>query len=190
MAKEININETETAPDDRVSGAGLDAMTGSPRSGGIEHLDFISALVLMVLCVFSSVLALSYYVKSKKEFYASPGFMPMLIGVILFLLSLSLLVQSLKGSSLKERFGQAAAAFRRGTGSRRFFNSAAGLAIFGVYIYALLRFLPFWLASFIFLAAVFMYLRASGIVKCVIIAALSIGGIVLLFQIAFRVPMP
>jgi hypothetical protein len=193
MALEKNINETESgtgggAPDRR--DAGIDTMTGSVRSEGIEHLDFISAIVLMVLCVFSSVLALSYYVKSGKEFYASPGFMPMIIGVILFILSVSLLTQSLKGSSAKERFGQAAAALRRGTGSRRFFNSITGLAMFGVYIYVLLRFLPFWLASLILLMAVFIYLKASGIVKCIIIASLSIGGIVLLFQIAFRVPMP
>jgi hypothetical protein len=164
--------------------------TDITKPGGIAHLDFITALVLMAVSVISACMAYGYYVKSRKEFYASPGFMPVIIAVILFLLSLSLLFQSLKDSSFKERFRQALGAIPRGLKSKYFKNSIIALGMFAVYIYGLLRLIPFWLSSLILLFGIFAYLKASKIIFCAIIAVLSTGGIVLLFQIAFHVPMP
>jgi hypothetical protein len=170
--------------------AGIDAMTGTERLTGKEHLDFAASVILMAVCLCAIVLSFGYYTRSKAMFYASPGLMPVIIAGSLFIMSLVLLFKSVKGSSVKQRFIQVMKAVPGGLKSKRFRNSVVALGMFGVYIYLLLPLLPFWLSSFIVLLASLLYLKASTVIKCIIIAALSIGGIVLLFQVAFRVPMP
>jgi hypothetical protein len=165
-------------------------LTAADKPGRMGHLDFITALVLMLVCAVVIAAAFGYYVKSRKQFYASPGFMPVIIAGSLFLLALSLMRQSLKGSSVKERFNQVRQALPRGLKSGRFKNSMTGLVFFGLYIFVLMRFLPFWLASLILVFATLVYLKASKLILCAVISVLSIGGIVLLFQIIFHVPMP
>jgi hypothetical protein len=162
--------------------------TAAPRD--MKHLDFITSLVIMALSVFVVISAHGFYVKSRKAFYASPGFMPAIIAGALFLLALYLMVQSLNKSSVKECCIRLVEALPRGLKSVRFKNTIIGLALFAVYVYILLRFLPFWLASTILLFACFVYLKAAKLVKSAVIAVLSAAGIVLLFQIVFRVPMP
>ena len=179
-----NGNQTEEDNDD------IYDATGVTSKDNIKHLDFITSIVLMLVCIVYSVMAYGYYVKSKSPFYASPGFMPIIIAVSLFLLSLSLMLQSLKNSSLKENIRRFLEAIPRGVKSIRFRQSIIGLAIFWVYIFVLMRFLPFWLSSLILVFSSFLFLKAAKPVKSAIIAILSVGGIVLLFQFIFRVPMP
>ena len=165
-----------------------DSNAAAPKD--MKHLDFITSLVLMGISIFTVILSYGYHVRSRKAFYISPGFMPIIIAAALFLLAITLMRQSLNESSLKECLGRLMEAIPRGLKSLRFRNTVIGLAIFAVYIYVLLRYLPFWLASVILLFACFMYLKAAKFVKSVIISILSVAGIVLLFQIIFRVPMP
>ena len=156
----------------------------------MKHLDFITSLVLMAVSVYVVIESHGYYIRSRSEFSVSPAFMPTIIAGALFLLAISLMYQSLKNSSLKEIFGRLREGIPRGIKSARFRNTIVGLAIFAIYIYVLLRYLPFWLASIIVLFGCFVYLKAAKIVKSAIIAIVSAGGIVLLFQVLFRVPMP
>jgi hypothetical protein len=191
MAEERNDNEVKpekAGVEERI--AGIDAMTGTERLEGKEHLDFAASVILMGVCVCAVVLSWGYYLKSKAVFYASPGFMPIIIAGSLFIMALALFLKSIKGSSVKARFLQILEALPGGVKSKRFLNSLVALGLFGVYIYVLLPLLPFWLSSFIVLLASLLYLKASTVIKCIIIAAIGIGGIVLLFQVAFRVPMP
>ena len=162
----------------------------TPVQKDMKHLDFITSLVVMGVAIYTAVTAYGYYVKARTQFYASPGFMPTIIAGALFLLALYLMVQSLNKSSVKELVSRICEALPRGLKSARFKNTIIGLAFFAVYIYVLLRFLPFWLASIILLFACFVYLKAAKLVKSAVIAILSAVGIVLLFQVIFRVPMP
>ena len=162
----------------------------TPEPGDMKHLDFVTSVVLMGLSIGVIIVSRGYYLRSRSPFYASPGFMPIILASALFLLALSLMYQSLNKSSLKECLGRIREGIPRGLKSLRFRNTVIGLAIFAVYIYVLIRLLPFWLASIILLFACFMFLKAAGVVKSAIISILSVAGIVLLFQIIFRVPMP
>ncbi|MDR1318637.1 MAG: tripartite tricarboxylate transporter TctB family protein [Treponema sp.] len=186
--KDTDVKPEKAAKDEGI--AGIDAMTGTEHLEGKEHLDFAASVILMAVCVFALVLSWGYYLKSKAKFYASPGFMPIIIAGSLFIMALVLFLKSIKGSSVKQRFFQILEALPGGLKSKRFLNSLVALGMFGVYTYVLLPLLPFWLSSFIVLLASLLYLKASTVIKCIIIAAISIGGIVLLFQVAFRVPMP
>ena len=164
--------------------------TEPAKPQNMKHLDFITSLVIMGVSVYTIVSAHGFYLKSRKAFYASPGFMPTIIAAALFLLAIYLMYQSLNKSSVKEIFGRLIEAIPGGIKSLRFRNTLIGLAIFAVYIFVLLRLLPFWLASAILLFGCFIYLKAAKFVKSAIITILSVAGIVLLFQIIFRVPMP
>jgi hypothetical protein len=188
MAEKPGMTESEKPDPDEANE--IDPLTGAVRSDGREYLDFAASIVLFGVCIFSGILAYGYYVRSGKIFYASPGLMPIIIAGSLFIFSLNLFVYSIKGSSVKVRVKQLIEAVPRGLKSKRFLNSAAALGMFWIYIFFLLKFLPFWLASLILLIAVFIYLKASSVIKCILIGACSIGGIVLLFQVAFRVPLP
>jgi hypothetical protein len=164
--------------------------SGIPAKKDMKHLDFATSLVIMGVSVYTFYQSYGFYTRSRKAFYASPGFMPAIIAGALFLLGIYLLYQSLNKSSLKELFGRLGEAIPRGLKSARFKNTIIGLAIFGLYIFVLLRYLPFWLASVILLFGCFIYLKAAKIIKSAVIAILSAVGIVLLFQVIFRVPMP
>jgi hypothetical protein len=164
--------------------------SSAPVQKDMKHLDFITSLVIMALSIYTAVTAYGYYVKSRSAFYASPGFLPTIIAGALFLLAINLFLKSLNKSSLKELLHRLREAIPRGLKSVRFKNTIIGLAFFAVYIYILLRFLPFWLASIILLFVCFVYLKAAKPVKSAVIAVLSAVGIMLLFQVAFRVPMP
>jgi hypothetical protein len=65
-----------------------------------------------------------------------------------------------------------------------------GILILGFYTFVLMAILPFWIASIIFLAVMMMYLKATKIWKILLISALSIGAVVLLFQVGFNAALP
>ena len=165
--------------------------SGAPAPKDMKHLDFVTSLVVLGVSIFVLHYSQGLFQRSlREEFYASPGFMPTIIAVALLLLGLKLLSQSLSKTSLKEIFGRLLEATPRGLKSARFKNTVAGLAIFALYIFVFLRYLPFWLASILVLFGCFMYLKAAKPLKSAIIAITSAVGIVLLFQEVFRVPMP
>lgn len=161
-----------------------------------EHLDFLTAIILLIVSVAAIILSLGYWRDLGGEFYASPGFMPTIIAAFLIVMAVTLLLQSVKGSSVAERCRQLGAALPRTLRSRTFWRAVIGLAIFAVYIFGMLGRLPFWLASFLVLFAILLYLNLEGkvqlkpVLKLLLIAVLSVAGIVLLFQVAFSVPMP
>lgn len=189
------MNENEVIKEEIDNGSGQEPVTPEPAEQSsvkdMKHLDFITSIVVMALAVYVAHQSNQFFIRSPREhFYASPGFMPAIIATALFLLGLSLFIQSLKDSSIKKNFIRLVEATPNGLKSARFKNTVIGLAIFALYIFVLLRFLPFWLASIIVLFSCFMYLKAAKPLKSAIIAILSAGAIVLIFQELFRVPMP
>ena len=154
------------------------------------HLDFASAIILFIACVFLAFRSWGYYVASGELFYASPGFTPLIILSVLMLLSISLFIQSLKGSSVGQRVGEIIDALPVGLKSKSFKNIMAALLMFGVYIYVMLRFLPFWIASILLLFFVFVYLESASLIKSALISVASVAGIVAIFQVIFNVRLP
>lgn len=161
---------------------------------GKEHLDFLVSIILFVICIAAIILSVGYWKASKTVFYASAGFMPILIAGGLALMSVIQFLGSLKNSSISERCAQVACAIPAGLRSPVVWRAVGGLAIFAIYIFMLLGRLSFWLASFLTLFASLLYLNwtkeVKAILRLAVIAALSITGIVVLFQVIFSVPMP
>ena len=159
-----------------------------------SHLDFLTAIVLIIASIAVIVTSIGYWKKQGCLFYESAGFMPTIIGAALLIMNIRLLTESLHSASVSKQLIRLKEAFLKTAKSRRVHKSIIGLGIFAVYVYFMLGRLPFWLASVIALAAVLIYVHfdksVKTTVKMLIIAALAIACIVGLFQYAFSVPMP
>lgn len=159
-----------------------------------SHLDFLTAIVLIIASIAVIITSIGYWKKQGCLFYESAGFMPTIIGAALLIMNIRLLTESLHSASVGKQIIRLKEALQRTVKSKRVHKSIVGLGIFAVYVYFLLGRLPFWLASVISLAAVLIYVHfdktVKTTVKMLIIAAIAIACIVGLFQYAFSVPMP
>ncbi len=130
------------------------------------------------------------------EFSVSPGFIPCVLGIALILFSIIHLLSCLKmeGKSsaevLRIRWAEVGAWIKKNRKSVDIAFTIGAVAIMAVYTYILMELLPFWAASMIFLAALFMYLRAGKWWKNLIIAVLAVALIVVVFQYCFNAALP
>jgi uncharacterized BrkB/YihY/UPF0761 family membrane protein len=65
-----------------------------------------------------------------------------------------------------------------------------GCIMMFIYTFFLMQWLPFWLASIIFLIAMFLFLRIGKPWKAVVLAVLVVALIVLLFKYGFGAALP
>jgi len=158
------------------------------------HLDFLTAVILIAVSVFVAVSGIVYWQQQDVIFYESAGFMPVIIAAGLFVMALRLLKESLGYDSVKSFIERLKASLTVTVQSNNVHRALVGLFVFGVYVFFLLGRMQFWLASFIALGAVLVFVRYDGkwqtVLKMLVIAALCVAGIVGLFQFAFEVPMP
>ena len=158
------------------------------------HLDFLTATILILVSIAVIITSIGYWQRQRVTFYESAGFMPVLIAGGLLIMSVRLLREALNQDSVRHFIGRLKVSFGQTVRSNTVHRAIVGLVIFAIYVFALLGRLPFWLASFLSLAAVLVFVRYDGTLKTalkmIFIAALCVAGIVGLFQFAFAVPMP
>ena len=73
------------------------------KNQGMPKADFVMGLILMassVLIVFES-LRIPRFEKDWGGFYAAPGFVPLILGITLFVMSLALFVRAVKNQGYK-----------------------------------------------------------------------------------------
>ena len=152
--------------------------------------DFGTAILLMVFSVWAIFESRNYHSFSGDEIYIQPGFAPMLICAFIFIMAVFLLKDSLQGSSIKARTVELKNGIAAGLKSKALWNAVAGLGIFAIYIYVLLKYMPFWAATFIVLMATFTYIKAGTPVKRLIVSVAGTALVILIFQVIFAVPLP
>ena len=54
-----------------------------------EHLDFLTSIILFIVCAVAIILSIGYWKKLGGEFYASPGFMPTIISGALLVMAVT-----------------------------------------------------------------------------------------------------
>ncbi|MDD4082064.1 MAG: tripartite tricarboxylate transporter TctB family protein [Sphaerochaetaceae bacterium] len=169
-------------------------VVGEEKQRPIGHLDFITAIILFVMSVATIITSIGYWREQKIDFYASAGFLPIIIAGVLLVLSVILFFNSLKESSLKQRNIEIKDAFIRTIKSKNFHRAIIGLLICIIYVYFLLGKYLFWFATFVGLAALLIFncreYKLKNIIKAIIIAALGDVLIIVIFQYVFNVPMP
>lgn len=152
--------------------------------------DFAVSIVLIAFSIWAMITARGYRSYFGDEFYIQPGFTPTVICAAILGMSIILLIKSLRGSSLKERCVQIKDGVVNGVKSKEFWNIVAAIVLFALYIFVLLKYLPFWLATGIIIAAILFYLRAVKWWKILIIAAGSTALIILIFKVIFGTLLP
>jgi hypothetical protein len=166
-----------------------------------KNKDFLVSLALFVLGIYvicESAGIYKYAAKAPfniKTLNISPGFLPLVLGAALAVLSLILLFKTIAGqkglvASLKEQGKDLAQWFKELPKNKDFINMALGIIIMGIYSILLLKPLHFWLSSLIFLFGLMVFLHVDKIWKIGLISLGSVGAVILLFQVIFRASLP
>jgi hypothetical protein len=159
------------------------------KDQGMPKADFIMGLILMafsLLIIFES-LKIPRFEKDWGGFYAAPGFVPLILGIALFVMSLALFVRAVKKKGYKIIPGrQTLGNFVRSARVRRW--CLAMSYAFGFFF--LLGRIYFYLAAFLVL---FAYMATFGEQKrsiSLIISIVASAAIYLVFTKIFLVPLP
>jgi hypothetical protein len=163
--------------------------------------DFIFSVALIALGVYTTHEGFNIYARAAappfkiEAMSVSPGLLPVILGIALIVLSLLLLIKSLipengKRVALGEQLSTLAAWFPTLFRNKDIINMTAGVAIMAVYVFGLVKNLPYWAASLIFLLGMFFFLRIGKWWKVIALSLASVGGVLLLFQVIFRAALP
>lgn len=158
-------------------------------------VELLASIVIFAVSIFVIIMSFVYWKDDYvDEFYYSSGLMPFIIGVALLLMSILYFRRTIKEHSISECFkdlGDFCVTFVK---SKNVHKSLIILLMFFIYIYLMVGKLPFWLATFIALSVILIYVNFEKswkkMLKMILISACATGSIILVFQVIFKVPMP
>ena len=159
------------------------------KDKGMPKADFIMGLILMAcsLVIVVESLKIPRFEKDWGGFYAAPGFVPLILGITLFVMSLALFVRAIKMQGYKIVLDREM--IRDFVRSRPVHRWC--LAIFYAFaFFFLLGNIYFYLAAFLVL---FAYMATFGEQKrsiSLIISLVASASIYLVFTKIFLVPLP
>jgi hypothetical protein len=151
--------------------------------------DFIMGLILMVLSLLIVVesLKIPRFEKDWGGFYAAPGFVPLILGITLFVMSLALFVRAVKKQGYRIVPGREALSnFARSGRVHRW--CLAMFYAFGFFF--LLGHIYFYLAAFLVLFAYMATFGEQKLYISLIISIVASAAIYLVFTRIFLVPLP
>ncbi len=163
--------------------------------------DFIFSFVLMLLGLYVAVGGYMIYRKAAlppyniTQFSVSPGLLSVILGIALVGCSALLCFRSLDrangfGNALRHRIADIKEWIGPALHDKGYLYTIGGVAIMAAYTFILLTFLPFWIASILFLVGVMLYLHADKFWKIALSSCGAVGLVVLLFQVCFQAVLP
>jgi len=154
------------------------------------HFDFVTSIALMILSLAMMVRSYFIGVEVGGELYASPGMLPMVLALLLFLTSVMLLRRSIRSGGVGKNVAGFLSWFGEFRKTKMVREMMFGALLLASYTFILAPRLPFWASTSIFLILVMAILKATSIVKNVLITALVVGSIYGIFKMIFHVPLP
>jgi hypothetical protein len=159
------------------------------KDKGMPKADFVMGLILMAcsLVIVVESLKIPHFEKDWGGFYAAPGFVPLILGITLFVMSLALFVRAVKRQGYRiipDR--EAVGGFMRSKPVHRW--CLAMVYAFGFFF--LLGHIYFYLAAFLVL---FAYMATFGEQKLWVgltVSLIASGLIYLVFTKIFLVALP
>jgi len=163
--------------------------------------DFVFSIFLMLLGFYVFFEGMRIYERVSgpprniEKLYLSPGFLPIVLGAALALLSLLLLIKTLKDAG-GEGYGIRSIAAAIGKWAKNIYKDpnalrmTVGVAIMWVYSYFMIRPLGFIVASLLFMVAIMLFLRSTGAWKILLISGAAIALIFVLFELVFGTSLP
>ena len=154
------------------------------------HFDFVTSIVLMLLSVALIVGSYRMCVEVGGDMYASPGMLPMVLAVLLLFTSIRLFKRSIQTNGIAKNVSMFVSWFERFRQSKMCREFMVGGLILALYTFVLAPRLPFWLSTSIFMLVLMGVLKATSIVKSLMITGLVVGSVYGVFQMIFHVPLP
>ena len=154
------------------------------------QFDFVTSIGLMILSLVMIVDSYRMGVDVGGALYASPGMLPMVLALLLLLTSAMLLRRSMRSASAGQNLAGFVAWFDAFRKSAMVREMMLGALILALYTFVMAPRLPFWASTSIFMVLVMAALKATSIVKNLLITALVVGSIYGVFQMVFHVPLP
>ena len=156
---------------------------------GMPKADFVMGLILMALGLLIVVesLKLPRFEKDWGGFYAAPGFVPLILGITLFAMSLALFVRAVRNQGFKIVPGRRAFEnFLRSTNVHRWCLAMA--YVFGFFF--LLGHIYFYIAAFLVIFAFIATFGGQKLWVGLTVSLVASGLIYLVFTKIFLVPLP
>jgi len=142
----------------------------------------VIAAGLLVLSAYSTIGGLE--IRVPEGWQTAPGMLPIILGVSLFIMSGLLLVKAIRAGALR-------VSFLHELGESSLTRAGIALLLVGIYYFVLLEFLPFEVASSLYLLAMFWTFWPDGGLVPRLATAIGLPiGITLCFQGVFQIPLP
>ena len=144
-----------------------------------------SVLIAVGLLVVSACYAIGgLQISVPERWQTAPGMLPIILGVSLFIMSAMLLAKAIRAGALRVRLVDEAK-------DSSITRAGVTILIVGIYYFGLLAFLPFEVASSIFLLAIFWIYWPEGSTAVRVATAIGLPiFITLAFKAAFEIPLP
>jgi hypothetical protein len=159
------------------------------KGSGMPRADFVMGLILMLfgLVAMHQSLKIPTFEKDWGGFYAAPGFVPLILGGVIFFLALLLFIRAFKAGGhrlipSRETFR----AFVKAPTTRRW----CLVILYSWGFFFILGHIPFLLAAFLVLLAFLLTFAEVKKLSALIIAGAASGAIYLVFSKLFLVPLP
>jgi len=167
-------------PNHQKADDGLD-IAGIDRAG-----ELMLGLGVSFFALFVIVESLRMPQRGHLGIMMSPGFVPLFTGIVLLFLSLVINVRALRGGGLKH-IGALYQSIRNDEELGRFMWI---LGFMVLYIVGLIGYVPFLVATLIYHALIFFYLKIGGPLKIVIYTLIATGLVALFLPRVFDMPVP
>ena len=153
--------------------------------------DIVCAVVLFLLSCYVVITGMGMKVTPDEVWYTSPGSFPMFVGVVLAILSVILLIESVKKAKAADPQSKNFN-FIALVRSKTAINAMLAFMALAIYLYVFLGNMPFAAATFLFLFMDMMIFRVNGykIWKLVIICAVASLAITYGFGTLAQIPLP
>ncbi len=140
------------------------------------------------------------------EWFAGPGFVPLVLSSVLALLGAILLVRGLRGSSIyreieqssegrqpeagPEPAGASVARHHRSVLGDQLYRAVMVVAFCALYVFVLLGRLPYWLATTVFVAGFICGFKGGSLLKGIVVGAITSAAVIVVFSRIFGVVLP
>ncbi len=170
--------------------------------------DLILAVITLVFGIYVAIGGYNIYKIATvrpynvPELSLSPGFLPLVLGILLIFFSLLLAFYSIKdkekgfGGSIKAHIHEMNVRFHETVKDPNTYRMLIGMLIMFIFSFFLVGMrigsfkVPFYLSGGIFMIVLLLYLGAAKWWQSIIITVLTMAVIVVLFQYGFRAILP
>ncbi len=150
--------------------------------------DFVTAILLILGSLYIMIATLFFpRFEEWGGIYTNPGFVPFLLAMTLMLMSLYLLIRSIRGQGHKIRLWQEAVIQPIRTDRAHRFLICLGLF---VAYYLLLGLIPFWFDTILYLFVSILIFGKGRWIPALLVAIAASSTIYFLFFRVFLVPLP